>query len=164
MTKGQKVLVVFGVAAVLVVGSGLVFAGMSQHFRNSHLNFMGHRQMDGKFADNFLAMAKKHLNLTDAQETQIRALIDAEKPKIQPLMQQLAEAHKALNNLDADGQFNEAAVSDIANRQAATMASLVVEHERLKSQIFGVLTPEQREKAKAFHEHMLGQLHKHLMQ
>jgi Spy/CpxP family protein refolding chaperone len=33
----------------------------------------------------------KQLNLTDAQQTQIKGIMAGEKPKIQPLMQQLRQ-------------------------------------------------------------------------
>jgi Spy/CpxP family protein refolding chaperone len=47
----------------------------------------------------------------------------------------------------ANGAFDEAAVSQIAAEQGQLSAQLIVEKERVKSQIFAILTNEQKAKA-----------------
>ncbi len=90
----------------------------------------------------------QYLNLTDAQKGQIKTMWQAEKPTMQPLLQQLAENRKAMLAATANGKFDEAAVRNIANQQANVIAQLTVERERLISQVYNqVLTPEQRTKA-----------------
>ncbi len=88
------------------------------------------------------------LNLTETQQAQIKTILDAEKAKIQPLRQQLRQ-----NRLDQAGSmtsnFDEAQVRAFAGKQAQLMTDLAVERERAKSQIFAVLTPDQRQKAVA---------------
>lgn len=89
----------------------------------------------------------KKLQLTDAQQTQIKSIWQAKKPTIQPLLQQLAGGRQEMLALTANGSFDEAKVRTLANQQAQTLAQLTVEKERLISQVYNqVLTPDQRTK------------------
>jgi Spy/CpxP family protein refolding chaperone len=88
----------------------------------------------------------KQLNLTDAQQAQIRTIMQGERPKIQPLMQQLRQNEQA-QNAAITGDFNEAQARAFAQKQTQIMNDLIVEKQRVKSQIYAVLTPEQRQKA-----------------
>ncbi len=95
----------------------------------------------------------QYLNLTDAQKSQVQTMWQAEKPTMQPLLQQLADNRKAMLAATANGKFDEAAVRTIATQQANVMAQLAVERERLISQVYNqVLTPEQRTKADQFRQ------------
>jgi protein CpxP len=88
----------------------------------------------------------RELNLTDAQKTQIKGILQAQKAKTQPLREQLRQSRLSQNNSTA-GTFDEAQARAFANQQAQIMSNLIVERERTKSQIFAVLTPDQRQKA-----------------
>jgi Spy/CpxP family protein refolding chaperone len=89
----------------------------------------------------------QQLGLTDAQQQQIKGILEAEKPKMQPLMQELKQERQQMNTLTESGNFDEAAVRSAASKQAQTETDLAVERARVKSQIFAVLTPDQRTKA-----------------
>ena len=91
----------------------------------------------------FGRMAEK-LNLTDAQKAQVKDIMDASRAKVQPLTEQLKANHQKMETATANGQFDEAQVSTIANEQATISAQLIVEKERAKSQIFQILTAEQK--------------------
>jgi Spy/CpxP family protein refolding chaperone len=93
-----------------------------------------------------LQLMTKELNLTEAQQQQVRTILQTEKGKIQPIMQQLHQNEQA-ENAAVTGQFDEAKARDFAQKQAALMADMMVEKERTKSQIYALLTPEQRQKA-----------------
>jgi periplasmic protein CpxP/Spy len=88
----------------------------------------------------------KELNLTEAQQQQVKAVLQAERGKIQPTIQQLRHNEQA-ENAAITGQFDEAKARDFAQKQAALMTDIMVEKERTKSQIYALLTPEQRQKA-----------------
>jgi protein CpxP len=90
----------------------------------------------------------RDLNLTDQQKTQVKQILDAERSVIDPLLTQLGAFRTQLDAATANGQFNEDQVRAIAVQQAQTTAELTVEHERVKSKIYNILTPDQREKAK----------------
>lgn len=85
-------------------------------------------------------------NLTDAQQAQIKALWEAEKPNVVPLLQQLSESHKQMLAATQNGAFDEAKVTSIATQQSQTITQLLVEKEKLSSKFYQLLTPEQRSK------------------
>src|SRR5262245_45090645 len=93
------------------------------------------------------------LNLTDAQQTQVKAIFESARASVEPLDAKMDEVHKQLEAATANGQFDEAQVRALANQQAQIMADTIVEHERAKSKIYAILTPEQRAKADEMHKH-----------
>ena len=69
-----------------------------------------------------------------------------EKTKTRPMMQQLRQNEQA-ENANVNGSFDENQARAFANKQAQLMTDLIVEKERTRSQVYDVLTPEQRQKA-----------------
>jgi protein CpxP len=69
-----------------------------------------------------------------------------EKTKIEPMMQQLRQNEQA-ENANVNGSFDENQARAFANKQAQLMTDLIVEKERTRSQVYAMLTPEQRQKA-----------------
>lgn len=88
----------------------------------------------------------KELNLTADQQSQIKSIMQAERAKTKPLMQQLRQNSQA-QNAAITGNFDEGQARAFASKQTQIMSDLIVEKERAKSQIYAVLTPEQRQKA-----------------
>lgn len=97
----------------------------------------------------FARMAKE-LDLTEEQQEQIRAILQTERQKAAPLRKQLAENREQIRKAAEAQPFDEAAVRALAASQNATRVELVVSRARAKSQVFALLTPEQRELAKKF--------------
>ena len=106
----------------------------------------GHRGGFGRIAEK--------LNLTDAQKEQVKQINEASRAKVKPLMDALRANRQKMNEATANGQFDEANVTAIAQEQAQISAQLTVEKERAKAQMFQILTPEQQAQAKAFREEM----------
>ena len=88
----------------------------------------------------------KQLNLTEAQQTQIKSIMADSRTRMKPLMQQLHQNQQA-QNANINGTFDEAQARAFAGKQAQVMTDLMVERQRTKSQIYAVLTPDQRAKA-----------------
>jgi periplasmic protein CpxP/Spy len=88
----------------------------------------------------------KQLNLTDAQQTQIKGIMATEKTKLKPLMQQMRQNQQA-QDANINGSFDENQARAFAGKQAQIMTDLIVEKQRMRSQVYAVLTPEQRQKA-----------------
>lgn len=109
----------------------------------------GHRGQRGGFG----RMAEK-LNLTDAQKAQVKGIMEASHSKIQPLREASKANHQKMKAATANGQFDEAAVSAIAQEQATISAQMMVEKERVKSQMFQILTAEQKVQMQQFKEQM----------
>ena len=98
------------------------------------------------------------LNLNEAQKGQIKTLLEGAHSTVGALQQKIDDVHKQLELATANGQFDEAQVRTLATQQGQLMAEKIVEHERLKSKIYSLLSPEQRAKAsemlKRHHEHL----------
>jgi Spy/CpxP family protein refolding chaperone len=61
-------------------------------------------------------------------------------------MQQLRQNEQA-EQASINGTFDENQARAFAGKQAQLTADLIVEKERMRSQVYAVLTPEQRQKA-----------------
>ena len=93
-----------------------------------------------------LAYTAKELNLTEGQQSQIRNILADERTRTRPLKEKLRQNQQA-ENLKLDGSFDDIEVRAFANNQAQIMRDLIIEKQRTKSQIYSVLTPDQRQKA-----------------
>jgi protein CpxP len=91
-----------------------------------------------------------YLDLTDAQKAQAKDIMAKEKPAIQPLMQQLRQGRKQMMQLEQSGTFDEAQVRALASQQAQTMTELMVQKARIHSELYQLLTPEQKDKMQKF--------------
>ncbi len=158
----MKKKIIIGISVLALLVTGTIFAVASQHPFGQHR--FGGRGLAGnpdKLIEHALNRAAVVLDLTEAQKTQIKAILEAEKPTVQPLVMQLTAQHKELRTVTDDGQFNEAQVQAIAARQGQTMTQLIVEKERVQSQIYTVLTPEQRAKAEKMRDQFMSRIQGH---
>ena len=123
-------------AILMALAAGLAATASAQH------RGMGFGRNNGWM----LKHMTKQLNLTDAQQTQIKGIMSGEKTKIKPMMQQLRQNQQA-EDANINGSFDENQARTFASKQAQLMTDLIVEKERMRSQVYAVLTPEQRQKA-----------------
>jgi protein CpxP len=121
-------------AAAIFVGVAALFAqGMHGHGPN------------GEFA-HMLGFYTQQLDLTSAQQDQIKAIWEKEKPALQPLMQQERQNREAMKALETSGPFDEAKTRTLATQNAQTMIEMQVQHARIKSEMIQVLTADQKTK------------------
>jgi protein CpxP len=111
-----------------------------------------HRGPQGRRHRRLAARLARQLDLTDAQKEQIKAIHEAEKPTIEPLVKQIRAVTRELRTVTSNGQFNETQVRALANQKAQTLAELIVARERVQSKVFAVLTPEQQSKLNQMRE------------
>jgi len=130
----------FKILAVVLVLAVMAAIALSQTMRRAHM------RGDGMFGGPMLGYYVHKLDLTDAQQAQVKAIVAKEKPAIQPLMLQMAQGHAQLRDLVINGAFDEAKVRELASRQSQTMTELTVQHARIASELVQVLTPEQKTK------------------
>lgn len=95
-----------------------------------------------------LARMARALDLTEPQREQVKAILASEREKTEPLRRNLAEIREKIRKAALAEPFDEAAVRALAAGQNDTRVELVVSRARVKSQVFSLLTPEQRERAK----------------
>lgn len=86
------------------------------------------------------------LALTDAQKASIDEIIAAERTGDDASFEQQKAIHEQLRLQGTDGTFNEAKVRELAGQLSAGMTERIVAREKVKAQIFAVLTAEQRAK------------------
>jgi protein CpxP len=125
---------------VLVIGAAVVLAVAVALAQGMH----GHGGPGG--FEHMLGFYSDALDLSSAQQDQIKAIWQKEKPALEPLMQQMKQFHSQMNQFDQNGTFDEAKVRALATQQSQTMIELAVQHARIKSEMLQVLTPDQKTK------------------
>ncbi len=119
------------------VGGGLV-AVPEKGFRGMHR---------GIGPGNRAARLSKALNLTEAQQEQVKAILESERETTAPLRQQLAETREKIREATLAQPFDESTVRALMEDQGKTRVELALSRARTKSRIYALLTPEQRESA-----------------
>jgi len=129
------------IAAVLALCAGMAFAqdqtAAEQKHVHGHGGFMGGHE---------LGLPLHQLNLTQDQHAQIKQIFQNEKPTLKPLMQQEFQAHQQLIQLVTGGAFDQAKASAIAAQESQTHLQLEVEHAKIASQIYQLLSSDQKAK------------------
>lgn len=144
----KKLFIVIAIVLAAAAGLTVSVAAQGPHGRFGHHEGWMLRHMT------------KELNLTEAQQTQIKGILAAEKGKIQPLMKQMHDNRLAAAS-NVTSNFDETQVRAQANQQAQIMSDLIVERARAKSQIYAVLTPEQQAKAQQLMQERQQRRHGH---
>jgi periplasmic protein CpxP/Spy len=134
-------------AAVLLGVAALFAQGMHDH--GGPMGDFSH--MLGFYTD--------YLDLSSAQQDQIKAIWEKEKPSVEPLMQQMHQNHAAMKALEATGTFDEAKTRAVATQNAQTMIEVQVQHARIKSEMMQVLTADQKTKLAQFEAKHEGRMH-----
>ena len=138
----KKTWIAIVLITVMSLGAGVALAGGPGH---------GHRGA-GMFGGHGFAMMAQvgralcRLNLSEEQQQKVHAIIEAAKPEMQSHVQALREGRQQLQAM-APGSFDEAAVQAIAQKQAAQIAALIVLKQKVRSQIYNILTPAQQKQA-----------------
>jgi len=147
--KSNRIKLLVG-ALVLIL---LVAVGVSQTVKRAHM----HGDM---LSDHAIGFLTDYLDLTEAQQTQVKDIVAKEKPTLDSLHQQMKQGRDALRQLETSGTFEEAKVRAAASQQSQTMTDLIVEKARIHSQLFQILTPEQKTKmTKLMDKHGRGMRH-----
>ena len=88
----------------------------------------------------------KGLDLTAAQQEQVKAIMEKQKPLREARMKELHESRQALREATRSDAYDSAKVREIANRQAALHADMTVLRVETMRQVYALLTPEQKQK------------------
>lgn len=124
--------------AVLTLCAGMAFAqgGAGSPMHHPRGNFMG----------GGMELPLHQLNLTDDQKAQVKQIFLAEKTNMKPLMQQEHAAHMQIVQLITSGTFEQAKVAAIAAQESQTHMQLEIEHAKMASQIYQLLSSDQKAK------------------
>jgi len=86
-----------------------------------------------------------HLDLSDAQRTEIGAVLRSSQAEMMSLREQMHEGRRALHQL-SPGQANfEAETARLASEQGDVLASLIQLKAKTRAELHPILTAEQRE-------------------
>jgi len=106
----------------------------------------GHWHGSDFFGGHMLDFFSDVLNLSDAQQAQIKQIMTAARSTSEPLFRQEMQNKKAMKQLIMSGNFDEAKAQSLAQQSATVHAQMEVTHARALAQAYQVLTAEQRTK------------------
>ena len=89
----------------------------------------------------------KQLDITDAQKTQMKSVLQKEHATMKPLMQQVRQMDEQLKQY-VEGAYDEAKVQALVAQQAQTLVQVKVQETRIHNELYQMLTPEQQAKLK----------------
>ncbi len=105
----------------------------------------------------------RELNLTDAQKAQVKTIMQANHASMKPIMQQLEQNRAAMLTATANGAYDQAKITALANQQAQLQAAMTVQREAIQHQIYTtVLTADQQAKAEQLRTQQLSHITEHL--
>ncbi len=132
---------IIAVLALAVLATGVIFAigQKAPAGEKGHFGKRGHHR--GGFG-----MAFRGLDLTEEQKAKLKDIHTASRESLKPVMESLKANREKMEALTANGAFDEAQVTALANEQAGLSAKLIVERQRSKSQVFALLTDAQKAK------------------
>lgn len=102
------------------------------------------------FGGPMMGFFSDYLDLTDAQQAQIKQIIAKEKPALEALFQQEMQTHEQMMALIQSGTFDETKAQTIATQGAQVHAQLEVQHGRVANEAYQVLTADQKTKLAQF--------------
>ena len=88
----------------------------------------------------------KNLDLTDAQKEQMKTIRQTSRESSKALRQQMKANRQQLQQLTENGQFDEGSVAAVAQQLGQLHAQMIVEQQKVKAQMYNVLTADQKSK------------------
>jgi Spy/CpxP family protein refolding chaperone len=94
----------------------------------------------------------RHIDVTDAQRSEIEAILDAHRAEARPLAAQERETRRELAALVRSGAWDEATLTTLAERQGELTTQRIVLGARGAADMLAVLNDEQRAELDAVRE------------
>ncbi len=142
----KKVTAIILTVVLTAMGALMIFgqdstdnAGKKEFGRKGHHGKRGHRGGKG--------MMLRGLDLTDEQKAQVKQIMQTSRENTKSVREQMKANRQQLEAVSENGNFDQAQVQALAAQQGNLHAQMIVEKERVKSQIYQILTPEQKAKA-----------------
>ena len=105
----------------------------------------------------------KALNLTDDQKTQMKAIMEKERPAMKPLHQQERTIDEQLRQY-VEGNFDAAKVQALAAQKAQIQVELTVAETRIHNQWYQLLTPDQQAQLKQMRANHEARMNQHMQE
>lgn len=151
-----KFLVVASVMALLLCGATMIAYAQGPEGGPHH-------GMGGPGGGPGMGFWGRELNLTDAQKAQVKTIMQANHATMKPLMLQMEQNRAALLAATANGAYDAAKITALANQKAQLDAAMTVNREAVQHQIYTqVLTSEQQAKAEQLRTQEISRINDHL--
>lgn len=149
------------IAAVAVLFASVVARSQTADAAPAPPNHAHEWGMGGHHRGPNMEFFARYLELTDAQRTQMKAVLQKEHGTMKPMMQQMHQTEAQLKQYE-EGAYDEAKVRALATQEAQTKVELRVQEARIHSELFQLLTPEQQTKMKEFEANREARWQKHM--
>lgn len=144
--------IIIGITAA-IIGAGALTAGIaSAHDKDrcgdrEEGHHGKHEQMeDGKHAGKRLHAMVKKLDLSEAQETQVKELFKDRRDEMRDQRDQMKEMYTAMRDLDVNAADYDQQVANLVATAQENTAKMITMRAEQKKELFAILTPEQQEK------------------
>jgi len=142
--KGNKLILSMAAIAALI---GMSTAAMAfDRERNQDKGF------EGKKHGNHMERMRQELNLSDEQAAKIKAIFKDKHEAKKDHRDERKQFHQAMMKLDPASPSYDAEVDALARQQADAMVRSIKERAQVRKEMYAILTPEQREKAREMRE------------
>jgi protein CpxP len=101
-----------------------------------------------------LGPAFQRLDLTDAQRSRVKEILDSHRNDLRALGDKAMAAHQALDAATASDSFDEATVRTKAAEVGAVDADMAVMRARVYNEVYQILTPDQQKQLKQLQTEM----------
>jgi periplasmic protein CpxP/Spy len=150
-----KLMVVVSVMALVLCGTAMIASAQGPE-GGPHHGWGG----PGPGGMGFMA---RELNLTDAQKAQVKTIMQANHANMKPIMQQMEQNRAAMLAATANGAYDQAKITALANQQAQLHAAMTIQREAIQHQIYTtVLTADQQAKAEQLRTQQIARINEHL--
>ena len=120
-----------------------------------------HHHAAGMGTGHMMHFWAKYLDLTDAQKTQMKGIMEKERPTMKPLMQQVHQLDQQLRQY-VEGAYDDAKVQALVSQQAQTLVQAKVQETRIHNELYQLLTPDQQAKMKEFEANRETRMQQHM--
>jgi len=147
MTKTFRYIGAAAIAAALLGGAAIVVNAQQPGPLGSEARMHGRGTGGHGGAGRGLQMHLRGLDLTDTQRTQVEGIMDANKAAFEEVGRRMGAARQELRKAIGASPVDEAAIRAASAGVAAVEADAAVLRAQVRTQIFGLLSAEQLQKA-----------------
>jgi len=108
-----------------------------------------------------LGFLAEKLNLTDDQKTQMKAIMEKERPTLKPIMQQERQIDMQLRQY-VEGNFDQAKVQALAAQKAQVQTQRTIEETRIHNELYQLLTADQKSQLKQLEAQHEARMQQHM--
>jgi Spy/CpxP family protein refolding chaperone len=146
----KKQMILTAMCATLLLGGGMAVQAQSGPAQGREFDGISRQRLmcpQGDSAPKHRFPMLDRLDLSEAQQKEVQALLDGSIARSTKLHGKMREVGRQLRQAMEPGKFDEKALRKLASEKSAIETELMVERAKTHSRIYGLLTPEQKELA-----------------